>query len=71
VTTETKPWHTANLVALDLEGSGAQEHDREQILEIAVLRLLKGNPDMATAYTTAIDPGRVIPTRPWISPTCS
>ena len=68
VTTESEPWHTANLVALDLEGSGAQERDQEQILEIAAVRLLHGNPDMATAYTTGIDPGRTIPARPWISP---
>ncbi|MFC7530140.1 3'-5' exonuclease [Actinoplanes sp. GCM10030250] len=68
MTTEPQPWHTANLVALDLEGSGAQERDQEQILEIAAVRLLNGHPDMATAYTTGIDPGRTIPARPWISP---
>jgi DNA polymerase-3 subunit epsilon len=68
VTTESQPWHTANLVALDLEGSGAQERDQEQILEIAAVRLRDGHPDMATAYTTGIDPGRTIPARPWISP---
>jgi DNA polymerase-3 subunit epsilon len=68
VTTESAPWHTANLVALDLEGSGAQDRDKEQILEIAAVRLLNGHPDIATAYTTGIDPGRAIPARPWISP---
>ncbi|WP_331461187.1 3'-5' exonuclease [Micromonospora tarapacensis] len=68
MTTESQPWHTANLVALDLEGSGAQERDQEQILEIAAVRLLNGHPDMATAYSTGIDPGRAIPARPWISP---
>nr|WP_207229833.1 3'-5' exonuclease [Krasilnikovia cinnamomea] len=64
----TRPWHTANLVALDLEGSGAQERDDEQILEIAAIRLIDGRPDLPTAYTTCIDPGRAIPARPWISP---
>lgn len=68
VTSVNQPWHTANLVAVDLEGSGAQERDREQILEIAAVRLLDGRPDMATAYTTCLDPGRPIPARPWISP---
>ncbi|WP_436528404.1 3'-5' exonuclease [Actinoplanes sp. HUAS TT8] len=68
MTTEPVPWHAANLVALDLEGTGAQERDHEQILEIAAVRLLNGHPDIATAYTTGIDPGRVIPARPWISP---
>ena len=68
VTATDQPWHTANLVALDLEGSGAQERDDEQILEIAAIRLLNGRPDMTTAYTTGIDPGRPIPARKWISP---
>lgn len=68
VTSAHQPWHTANLVALDLEGSGAQERDDEQVLEIAAIRLVNGRPDMATAYTTCLDPGRPIPARPWISP---
>jgi DNA polymerase III epsilon subunit-like protein len=55
-------------VALDLEGSGAQDHDNEAILEIAVVPLTGGRPDTASAYTTLINPGRTIPGRPWISP---
>jgi len=61
-------WADASLVALDLEGSGAQDHDDEAILEIAVVPLTAGQPDMAAAYTTLINPGRRIPRRPWISP---
>jgi DNA polymerase III epsilon subunit-like protein len=61
-------WRSASLVAIDFEGSGAQERENEQILEIAVIRLMDGRSDMATAFTTRIDPGRPIPTRPWISP---
>jgi len=62
-------WREAtNLVALDLEGSGAQDGDHEAVLEIAAVRLIAGRPDTATAYTTLIDPGRPIPARPWISP---
>ncbi|GGN82196.1 hypothetical protein GCM10010112_59420 [Actinoplanes lobatus] len=62
-------WREAtNLVALDLEGSGAQDGDHEAILEIAAVRLIAGRPDVATAYATLIDPGRPIPARPWISP---
>jgi DNA polymerase-3 subunit epsilon len=62
-------WREAtNLVALDLEGSGAQDGDYEAILELAAVRLIAGRPDVATAYTTLIDPGRPIPARPWISP---
>lgn len=61
-------WKTAPLVALDLEGSGAQEHENEAILEIAVVPVTDGQPDIATAWTTLINPGRKIPRRPWISP---
>jgi DNA polymerase-3 subunit epsilon len=68
VTSANQPWYAANLVALDLEGSGAHERGDEQILEIAAIRLVDGEPDMATAYTTCLDPGRPIPAKPWISP---
>jgi DNA polymerase-3 subunit epsilon/exodeoxyribonuclease X len=56
------------LVALDLEGSGAQDHDNEDILEIAVIPITGGHPAIASAYTTVINPDRPIPHRPWISP---
>jgi DNA polymerase III subunit epsilon len=61
-------WTSACLVALDLEGSGAQDHEDEAILEIAVVPLAAGQPDTAAAYTTLINPGRRIPRRPWMSP---
>jgi DNA polymerase-3 subunit epsilon/exodeoxyribonuclease X len=63
-----KAWAGASLVALDLEGSGAQDHEDEAILEIAVVPLTARQPDTAAAYTTLINPGRRIPRRPWISP---
>jgi DNA polymerase III subunit epsilon len=63
-----EPWADACLVALDLEGSGAQDHEDEAILEIAIVPLAAGQPDTAAAYTTLINPGRRIPRRPWISP---
>lgn len=63
-----EPWADTCLVALDLEGSGAQDHEDEAILEIAVVALAAGRPDTAAAYTTLINPGRRIPRRPWISP---
>lgn len=65
---DTSPWTAAPLVALDLEGSGAQDHDNEAILEIAIVPLTAGQPDIAAAYTTLINPGRSIPRHPWISP---
>lgn len=61
-------WTTAPLIALDLEGSGAQDRDNEAILEIAVVPIIAGQPDMPAAYSTLINPGRAIPRRPWISP---
>jgi DNA polymerase-3 subunit epsilon len=64
----SKPWTTAPLVAIDLEGTGAQDRVDEAILEIAAIRLLDGVPDTDTAYTTLVNPGRYVPPRPWISP---
>jgi DNA polymerase III subunit epsilon len=63
-----RSWTDATLVALDLEGSGAQDRDSEVILEIAVVPILGGQPSMPDAYATVINPGRPVPRRPWISP---
>jgi DNA polymerase III subunit epsilon len=68
MTSSTGEWAAAPFVALDLEGSGAQDRDSEAILEIALVPLAAGHPDSAKAYTTLINPGRIIPQRPWISP---
>lgn len=54
-------------VAIDLEGSGAQDQDREVILEIAVVPIVNWQPDMRGAYSTLINPQRPVPHRPWIS----
>jgi DNA polymerase III epsilon subunit-like protein len=56
------------LVAIDLEGSGAQDRDHEAILEIALVPITDWQPDMTVAYCTLINPQRSIPQRPWISP---
>ncbi|WP_435108435.1 3'-5' exonuclease [Nocardiopsis synnemataformans] len=64
----SQPWTHAPLSALDLEGTGAQERDREAILEIAVVPLVGGSPDMGATYETLVNPGRPVPSRPWISP---
>ncbi|MEU1901617.1 3'-5' exonuclease [Nocardiopsis dassonvillei] len=61
-------WTHAPLSALDLEGTGAQDRDREAILEIAVVPLAGGFPTMGEAYESLINPGRPVPSRPWISP---
>jgi DNA polymerase-3 subunit epsilon/exodeoxyribonuclease X len=57
-----------DLVALDLEGSGAQDRENEAILEIALVPIVNWQPDMTLAYCTLINPGRPIAQRPWISP---
>lgn len=61
-------WHDAPIVALDLEGSGAQDRDNEAILEIAAVPLALGQPDLARAFTSLVNPGRSIPRHPWLSP---
>ncbi|YCK40774.1 3'-5' exonuclease [Actinomadura sp. ATCC 39365] len=62
-----QPWTTAPLVALDLEGTGGQDRDREQILEIAIVPLDGGVPDMTAAWDTTVNPGRMVAPRPWIA----
>jgi DNA polymerase-3 subunit epsilon/exodeoxyribonuclease X len=62
------PWHEADLVVVDLEGSGAQDHDDEAILEIAAVPMKHGQPDLPQALATLVNPRRPIPQRPWISP---
>ncbi len=64
----TTSWKDAPLIALDLEGTGAQDRENEAILEIALVPINGGRPALASAYTTLISPGRPIPRRPWISP---
>jgi DNA polymerase III subunit epsilon len=61
-------WSQAPLLALDLEGTGAQDRDDEAILEIALIPITNGHPVIDQAYTSLINPGRPIPRRPWISP---
>ncbi|GII60605.1 hypothetical protein Skr01_06900 [Sphaerisporangium krabiense] len=61
-------WTTAPLVALDLEGTGSQDRDAEAILEIGLVPMPDGRPDLAHAYHSLVNPGRRIPRRPWISP---
>lgn len=62
------PWYEAGVVALDLEGSGAQDRENEAILEIALVPIVGGLPEMEQAYETLLNPGRRVPQRPWISP---
>lgn len=68
MTDAATPWTDTDLVALDLEGSGAQDHDDEAILEIAVVPLVAGSPVIEETYCTLINPERPIPIRPWTSP---
>jgi DNA polymerase III subunit epsilon len=57
------------IVAIDLEGTGSQNGDGEDILEIALVPLTADlQPDMTQAFSTLLDPQRPIPRKPWISP---
>ncbi|MFI6396197.1 3'-5' exonuclease [Nonomuraea sp. NPDC050540] len=62
-----QPWTTAPLVALDLEGTGGQDRDHEQILEIAIVPLTGGSPDVTAAWDSTVNPGRMVAPRPWIA----
>jgi DNA polymerase-3 subunit epsilon len=61
-------WKKSRLVALDLEGTGAQDRENEAILEIALVPITDGQPDVTSAYATLVNPGRPVPRKPWISP---
>ncbi|MEU4403636.1 3'-5' exonuclease [Streptosporangium sp. NPDC023963] len=63
-----QPWTTAPLVAFDLEGTGGQDHEHELILEVGVVPLVDGRPDMRGAYNSTVNPGRRVQHRPWSSP---
>lgn len=63
-----RPWTEAPLCALDLEGTGAQDKEHEAILEVAVVPIVDGSPDLSSAYESLVNPGRPVPRRPWISP---
>lgn len=57
------------IVAIDLEGTGPQDADDEAILEIALVPLAADlEPDMTSAFTTLLNPGRLLSERTWISP---
>jgi DNA polymerase-3 subunit epsilon len=45
-------WTEAPLVAIDLEGTGAQDRDEEAILEIALVPITAARPSLDNAYTT-------------------
>ncbi|GAB3693649.1 3'-5' exonuclease [Nocardiopsis oceani] len=66
-----RPWTEAPLCALDLEGTGAQDRESEAILEVAVVAIVDGSPDLSSAssaYESLVNPGRPVPRRRWISP---
>lgn len=63
-----KLWSELDLVAFDLEGTGAQDRENEAILELAVVPITGGEPCVHAAYPTLINPGRPVPRSPWISP---
>ncbi|GIH69138.1 3'-5' exonuclease [Sphaerimonospora thailandensis] len=61
-------WEQTPMVALDLEGSGSQDHDDEAILEIALVPMAVGRPALDQGWHSLVNPGRRIPRRPWTSP---
>jgi DNA polymerase-3 subunit epsilon len=59
---------TRRLVAFDLVASGAQDREREAVLEVATVPVLDWEPHVCRQFTTMINPIRPIPRRPWIAP---
>ena len=59
---------STQLVALDLDGTGAQDRDAEAILEIAVVPITDGRPSLDHSYATLVNPGRPVPRRPGSPP---
>ncbi|MFI7608738.1 exonuclease domain-containing protein [Micromonospora sp. NPDC049366] len=64
----SNPWTSAPFVAVDLEGTGAQDRDEEAILEIAAVPMVAGLPHMPASYSTLVNPQRPVGRRPWVSP---
>ncbi|WP_329072650.1 3'-5' exonuclease [Amycolatopsis sp. NBC_01480] len=65
---DTAPWTDAHLVAIDVEGSGPQDPAGEALLEIALVPIRRGAPDVDKAFSTLINPQRTITRGPWTSP---
>ncbi|MER7128873.1 3'-5' exonuclease [Streptosporangium saharense] len=64
-----QPWTAVpRLVAFDMEGTGGQDREREAVLEVAVVPLDGGCPDLSDAYHSVVNPDRYIPPHRWISP---
>ncbi|MFI6497199.1 3'-5' exonuclease [Nonomuraea typhae] len=64
-----QPWTTAdNLTVVGLAGTRGHDRDRQDLLEIAVVPLNGGRPDMSRAWETTINPGRCIAAAPGIAP---
>ena len=57
-------WQENQFVALDLEGTGARDREKEEILEIAAVLITNGRPT-TTSFHTLVNPGRSIPQGPW------
>ncbi|WIX85733.1 3'-5' exonuclease [Amycolatopsis sp. DG1A-15b] len=68
VSNHTAAWTEAKLVAIDLEGSGPQDPAGEAILEIALVPIHHGAPDLDHAFSSLINPERKITRSPWTSP---
>ena len=68
MTNHPAPWTEADLVAIDLEGSGPQDPAGEAILEIALVPIRHGAPDIDRAFSSLINPERKITRGPWTSP---
>ena len=59
------PWFCYTYAAFDLEGSGAQDKEHEEILEVASV-LIKNKKMSNTYFVSLINPKRPLKKLPWI-----
>lgn len=59
-------WDECNYIVIDLEGTGGQEKENEDILEVAAVPIIKGVVKPDSYFHSLINPKRPIPKLPWV-----
>lgn len=60
-------WRSLSFVSIDLEGTGGQDKEKEEILEIGVVKVNGGKADRQDHFHRLVRPFRPVPRRPWLS----
>ncbi|PHF04989.1 3'-5' exonuclease [Bacillus wiedmannii] len=59
-------WHQFNFVVIDIEGTGGQDKENEEILEIAAFSVTQGKLEKKSFFHSLINPQRSIRRYPWV-----